>query len=545
MEQDLIEKIRSLESRIEDRDALIKRYDKEREILLKSVKKAHEDAEVAYERLADLDISRHAEISDLKQELDRLRAENKELHTSTEKEGEGFLKREVEVKKLQLQESEENLHKITTELKRLKDDYESLDRERDAEINSLKAHIEETEKAFIERLSEMSDETERLRTEEPLIKESDSRDAEITQLKAEVEGLTKENTSLRDSLSQMNSLLDELKVKLMDAEKALKDRTAEMEHFKNQYTDVLEEVKRLKAEKEDIEGKLKNSASETETLKNELQRLRYEKTEETTSLRAQLEDASIKVADMLEKLQSSISDNISAAKRLADASSSVMKTMALYPMVIGQQERKTGRKARTFKNVTIFIAVFTVMVVLSVIAGMYALKVLGKKEPITVTKKDSLEKEPLPIDRINLKKPYKMPWAGTREVIHKDFRAGVTFLSPVMMDSYHISPVLTEEQRVRNYFYVLEIDTEKGCIQPEVINSPFKAVSFINEDGSVFKTIDIPELDPLKKVVYKVKACKGKTGAVFFRYFMAISNVNNPQGIIVDGLIKDSPMVIK
>lgn len=612
MERDLIEEIRSLESHISDKDILIKKYDKEREILLKSVKKAYEDARIAYERLADLDISRHAEVSDLKQEIDRLRAENEGLRSVTpaKKEGGGGesllkddtldkLKREVEVKKLQLQESEENLHKATIDLrllelkyKELKDNYESLDSEKNAEISSMKACILETEKAFIERLSEMSDEMERLGTEKSLIKESgDSRDAEITQLKAEVEGLTKENVSLKDSLSHMSSLLDkkdkdnneqirlkyvgeinslkndisvrdeeiqglkgqgislaseldELKAKLMDAESALQARTADMEHIKSQHTDVLSEVKKLMTEKEDISAELKNSASETETLKNELQRLRSEKTEETTSLRAQLEDASIKVADMLERLQGSIADNISAAERLGKVSASVMKTMTLYPAVI-EQKRKTGGKTLTFKNITIFLAVTAIAVVLAVMAGMYALREGVDRKGVT----DSSEKGTMtPAKKVSvppLKKPYKMPWAGTREVIHKDFRLSVTFLSPNLMDDYRITPLLTEEEKTQNYFYVLEINAEKGCIPPDVINSPFKAISFIDENDVVFKTVDILELDSVKKAIYRVKACKGETGAVFFRCFMAISSVNNPQGIIVGGLIKDLPIVIK
>ncbi len=152
MPEELEKQLQSLRDALSSKDALIKKYEEERKNLLIKLKKALEDEKRTYERLADLDITRHAEIADLKHEISRLTAENEKMIASE-------------------LESIRKIDRLTAENEKLKaaaiENVRAVERlKRDAEVKKLQLNESEDERAGLAgRLSALNGEIERLRAE--------------------------------------------------------------------------------------------------------------------------------------------------------------------------------------------------------------------------------------------------------------------------------------------------------------------------------------------------------------------------------------------
>ncbi|MDP2168433.1 MAG: hypothetical protein Q8J64_08910 [Thermodesulfovibrionales bacterium] len=523
------------------KDILILKYTEEKKALISKLTRAIESEKQAYERLADLDITRHVEVADFKGEIDGLKSEIKRLRASEDLSIKAMekLRREEEVGKLQLKESEDNLLKTAEAL---------------MELQSRQVELESSLKA------------------------ADSKwEAESIRLKAALAGLSEENSSLKESLSHASSLLDKkqgapsgqirpedsaevdrllnavalkdeeinaLKSELQGKESALMSKQEEMRSLDVRHKS---EVERLSAGKEELGLRLAAAEGAAASLREEkaeltkrlsqiaaeMDRLRSERTEEISSMGANLGAVTEKITDDLANLQRGIADNLERLEHLST------KQMEYYPTVVMDEEkpeRTTGRTLLTAGAVFLLLTAFGLF-------GLYAVK--GRlPDRIDIL---SLVRKPAPLDaaRIPKAQPQPLPappWTGTREVVQGDFTATLSYLTPDIMDSSGISAKLSGPEKDMYYIYSLELTAKEGFIPEEIVSSPLNAVSFIDAQGGLVRPADIPNLEGSKKAIYRIKS--GSAGAALFRCYLAAAKTVRLKGASIKGLVKEAPIVI-
>ena len=546
----------------DENEALLKHYEEEKKALIRRLNKALDGEKHTYERLADLDITRHVEVADLKREIGRLTAENEKMIASElesirkidrlSAENEKLkavvienvraaerLKRDAEVKKLQLKESEDERAGLTGRLKELQVQCSTLnvgvtdpspygDLSGDvshlkSENASLKESLSGKERENAELAGRLSEKAGRLSAKDGLLLE---KDREISESRSAGEGLKSRHES------EARALRAEIETHLS----ALKRLDSENEELKARLKEAGSEMASFREEKAGLAGRLS-------ALNAEIERLRAEKAGEMELQTAGLKEASEKTEEMLERLETGIRAGIERLDELYQRQTQP----AVTPVVV--RERRPRRKSRSLGLATAaFIA--TAVIAVSGLSWYALTLVLPEYRPVKLyeafknrlaAKEEPPQTNPLPPPPL----PAQPSWTGTREVANEGFTFTLTFLTPDLMEDYGIPAKAGPDALARNFFYVLEVKAENGCIPDGLINNPRSAVSFIGQNGNLLRPEEIPALDASRKAVYKVDACEGKLGgtapgdigAVLFRYFMALPKTEGIQGATVEGLI--------
>ncbi len=347
----------------------------------------------AYERLADLDVTRHAEISDLRQEISNLKNENQHL-----------LKMAIELEDVKKAESarenaleleQKDLNTALSNLKELEKKYKSAE----IELNQ-----------FREKL--ISDGLEDQETQSDSSEELDTLNSEIIKLKNEVEIKTKFLEVKDKEIDFFNSQLSELKKdilsvtqerdKLKDELKALPDKIRrENEGYLNKISGLENEVKRLAAEKDEettrcnlelktadveinvlkieLENKKNTFIQKTSELENasrehEKMRIRLEQADELLSEKekeiAELRENHLKLTSMLADMEK---EDTRPAEKIHEANEPIAVQKQPVPVPVLEPEQETVKsyvyksKGLSFSRVAVLLAIlFSIVVALGV-----------------------------------------------------------------------------------------------------------------------------------------------------------------------------------
>lgn len=536
--------ITSLSDLVEEKSHQLERRDSEKKLLAERLREAVESEKKAYERLADIDISRHAEVADLKRELENLKGSASMFPGDGDK-----AVKELEVKRLQLAESEANLLKASETVRAL-----------EAELAKL---IKESEEAA-EVIEALGDQTQEIPGDDTDKEEIKRRDAEINDLKKQlarsesVEGKLKEEA---EALSRENS---RLLARISDAEAGHSD---DIDSYKSRAAHMEGDINVLKAEVEKAESSLIEKIKEADEFRAELkakeasfERLTEEKDSLIAALRKEAEERSASYDELTDEIKT-LKEKLSGAESLAESlraekdalrdemgdlsgglQEAQKRISALHAGEVKPKKSGIGR-ALAAGLVLFLMALGGVTVALSTQGRLKAVAsaFLGGMPPVAPK---APEPAALPqADALSQQAP--PPWTGSREFMHEDFSFTITYLTPDLMQAFEIVPKVTPAEKDGNHFYAVEIKSGRSCIPDDILNAPQKSFSVIDKGGSLVSPALLPSLDASKKAIYRTGACSGSTGAVFFRYFLTVPKSLATQGIVVESLIGNSPLIIK
>lgn len=258
--------ISRLKADLEDKNSIIKKYDEERKDFLNKLNNAVAGETKAYERLADLDITRHAEIADLRQEISNLENENQHLlkmviELEDFKKAQSTKENSIELKQKDLSTALSNLRELELKYKELEKKY----RNAEIELNQ-----------FREKL--ISDGLEDHETQSGTLEEIDTLKSEIIKLKNEIENKTTFLEVKEKEIELFNTQLSELKREILSI-------TQERNSLKAEFKTLPDKLRR------ENEGYL-NKISQLEA---EVKRLAAEKDEETTRCNLELKTADVEI----------------------------------------------------------------------------------------------------------------------------------------------------------------------------------------------------------------------------------------------------------
>lgn len=418
-------------------------------------------------------------------------------------------------------------------------------------------------------------------------------DADAKRLELEIERLTDEKTVLETDIKEVRGELEKQKkfLDLSDAEKheierrlseALKDNdnelnlkltetnkefillkeksAATLREFESGYNALKENYKAIESERDALKEKLNIMARELaqradveneyrsriEALNNvisDLKAMTERKADENIALKNDIELLNKQIKENQEKTKEYLEVILSEmrAKKEADGGMDNKESSPDKKLIFLEDERSrdTGMehpgkmiyveppRSRWIKKIAIGIIVLVILG----IAGMFLVDRLNT-------------------DKISIQKPVSPPasqktlWLeGSRQVNIKDFVITVTFLTPELMESLGMSSKISQEGMLKNYYYLLELKAEKGCIPDGFVNSLGDKVSFISGSGTLIKSKR--EFSAERAVIYSADACDGEPGIISSKCVMYIEKEYNPQGIVVEGVAKDSPVVIR
>ena len=331
--------LRRLEETTRDKSNLIERHANERKNLIKKLNEAAKGEQKAYERLADLDITRHAYVAELGQEMEKLKAEKEKLIAKENEIINGAfkndkaieeLKREVEKKNLQLKEMQEDLNSALQTYRESESKFKLLENELKAIRNSNMDSVERNYReeiieegiAMLDNLEKDSDEKVR-RDSEGIIS---SKNNEIAALKEQADMFSfgknelsrkledvnrdfaivkSDNKKLLEKLSELKNELDALKAEKDSEIQKVKEHEKDIIFGKgsliNEFENVQEELSLLKDEKDKLYGKLSDVMEELDRVKNE-------KTEQASAFRHDIESMRVEVKHVKEELDAKEAD---------------------------------------------------------------------------------------------------------------------------------------------------------------------------------------------------------------------------------------------
>lgn len=102
-----------------------------------------------------------------------------------------------------------------------------------------------------------------------------------------------------------------------------------------------------------------------------------------------------------------------------------------------------------------------------------------------------------------------------------------------------------DTDRKENIFYVLSVKAKKSCLDDHFVASPYSMISFIDKNGKQFRIKDIKGLDSLTRTISRTHICGKDVGAVFMRVILAHDKKIHYSGMVLAGLEKDKPTLIK
>lgn len=600
-----LKEVERLEKIIENKNKLLTTAEKEKERLLQRLNMALEDKKRLYNRLADFDIVRNMEILELKQEAKRMVGERKRLLKENESLIEEVFEKDKTIDELrfQLQEAQINLDTAIETLKRveskynnLEADYKAIEQERDDLKEKLSGAIElqeyedsgrlEEYKRFFEMAASEKEAIERELTElleirEELEREASEYQATIKKLTAEKDELNlklgeankelalfkKENASISASLTQKAeseteylNKIEELNNVIADLKMILDERMNENVSLKNEII-LLEEKKkegdRLNNEIINLKEALQLKYQEIEDLKSKYEAAERQLSEALQSIRS-LEDVETEYRNKIEELnkvianlrvtiEEKISENNALRNEIEDQRRKYEIKTEKFELGRPEEIEKITEKEMIYVEPRRFrwIKKVTVGIVVLIIFGIGGMLIVDRFD---IIERISFQKSTSP--------PVEKPWLaeGPRQINIKDFTVTLTYLKPELPENIRMLSEIPQEQVLQNYYYLLEIKpikifyglkAENNCIPEDFINSLSDRCSFISSSGILIKT-KVPEgIDTGRKIIYRTHACDEKRGAIFFRHFLYIEKNYKPQGIMIEGLAKNLPVIIR
>jgi hypothetical protein len=267
-------------------------------------------------------------------------------------------------------------------------------------------------------------------------------------------------------------------------------------------------------------------SEEIERLGEELKGLREEGETHHRALKHDLEGAFMKIADSAGRLEHTLSESISLAKRLDDLSrENLPVTLKRKPSA----QRHTGRSLKK--------AVVAILIPLFIVAA--ALGVL-LREGIHIP--PELEK----LNKPGNTPPVMRPWAeGVRQARSGEFAVTLIFLNREAVRALGLSEKITEAGMAENHYALLEIKAESGCLPDDFLSSFDKNVVFLDKNGATAPLNISEDLSGEKRIVYKSNVCGKKTAAVYMKAVGSVAKNFGIEGIHIIRLNKESPVVLR
>lgn len=547
-----LKEVERLEKIIENKNKLLTTAEKEKERLLQRLNMALEDKKRLYNRLADFDIIRNMEILELKQGAKMMLDERKRLLKENESLIEEVFEKDKTIDELrfQLQEAQinldtaiETLKKVESKYNNLEANYKVIEQERDdlkekLSGAELREHREKGVKEGDVLIKDIESRYNELETNYRTIEqEKDKLKEELSMMEQDL--IQKTKAEAESEISFLSSLLEEekkeeerLNNEIINLGKALQLKEQEL-LSKDQVISKLKEqrekdisgyqatIERLTAERDEFNFKLIEAEQEKDALQGRLDMI----TEEL----AQKAEAEAEHRNKVEELNNLIADLRNEILLLSEEKKKEEERLSKIP----RETEKITEKEMIYVEPRRFRWIKKVAV------GIVVLIILGIGGMLIVDRFDIIE-------RISFQKstspPVERPWLaeGPRQVNTKEFTITLTYLGPKLPENH--SYYLLEIKPVKILY---GLKAENNCIPEDFINSLSDRCSFISSNGTLIKT-KVPEgIDTGRKIIYRTHACDEKRGAIFFRHFIYIEKNYKPQGIMIEGLAKDLPVIIR
>ncbi|MGD1075880.1 MAG: hypothetical protein ABR903_07355 [Thermodesulfovibrionales bacterium] len=176
-------------------------------------------------------------------------------------------------------------------------------------------------------------------------------------------------------------------------------------------------------------------------------------------------------------------------------------------------------------SITSLFSGFSLIIFMAAFIGtfFYFTRIEGNKikGPDKTAELRSSMKDDKPLDKI-------MPLLGT------NCKVAVTRLTEDLLKNFPGSAEITPKELSENEFYSIQLMAMNNCLPEESIKSLDDYVYFIEQSKHI-KPRELHALHDMKKVIYRQKACGGKPGIIFFRFFIACPKEMDPEGLLIGG----------
>ncbi len=361
--------------------------------------------------------------------------------------------------------------------------------------------------------------------------EKEALENSLSLMKLELERQVQKTEALETNLSSAGQKITQLKGIVSAKENSLTG-----------LQEKLKEYERLIKEKDALSGKLEEAMRESHVLREvkaflseeakkldeELKQIKEENTALRLTLKKETEEAFAKILQSTGKLENTINEGMHLARKLEEISANTLKEH--LPAILGRTSSSTPRGLRnSFKK-----AVFVLFFVLILLSGIF----LFREQLYHALKPDRGEKSVYPAAT--------KPWAeGIKQTRSGEYPITLVFLNKEAVSVLGLSEKISDSSLAENYYALLEIKAESGCIPEDFLSSWTKNVSFLDGSGTPLPLSLSESLANEKRVVYKTQACGEKTGAVYIKGIISIGKGFNVKGLTISGLTKGSPIVLR
>ncbi len=272
-----MKEISRLEKAVEEKNTQLAIAAKEKDRLIHALNKAFEEKKELHDKFADFDILRNMEISEHKEEIEKIISERKRLFKEKEDLIEDVFERDNAIEELRyaVERKENQLQEAQAAIERLK------------EIESRYKGVEANEKLVAEKdelnlkLAEADKEVILLKGKNSVYSDKIEELKEvITDLTIKIDEKINENRSLKKEMSALNLLLEEgekekdrVNSERINLEKTMQLKDREIEDLKGGYDSdikrLTQEIEKLTSEKTELETSIKETKGKLERHENE------------------------------------------------------------------------------------------------------------------------------------------------------------------------------------------------------------------------------------------------------------------------------------